>query len=160
MKSKILQVRMTEEELQELKEFTESMGLKSSSEAVREGLKIFINMNERCLKGQDAIDATKISNSSNILVASRGLCDWFELEKYLVGEIEQSKIPSKYQNMDYCNTLIAMYDNGEFNNIKFSVLSSIHNDIMLGIDISKENKELIEKIIVDYLKYNFEKGKR
>lgn len=148
MKDKILQIRMSEEEIQDLKNFTEKIGIKNVSDTVRESLKAFQIVKERSPEMNK--NMIKINSSNSILWQSRFLCNGFDIQEYF--QSDKKEVPEEYEGTCFDEMLLRMYDDGYFDALKKCVLESIYNDLMMSNNIDEEISNLMKNISVEFLK--------
>ena len=148
MRDKYLKVMMTEEELNEVKEFTKKIGFKNASETARESLKVFKAIKEK--EPKDADNFVKMNDASCILWASRLLCTGFDIQNYFSDD--KKEVPEEYGGMDFDTMLVNMYNDGYFDSLKECVLASIYHDLIFSNEINEKTRNLIKNISVEFLK--------
>lgn len=147
MKDKILQIRVSEQELEDLKGFTDKIGFKNVSDTVRESLKVFVDIKEREPRYSENI--VKANNASNMLWSARFLCNGFDIQEYFLND--EKEVPEEYKDTDFNSMLIAMHDDGYFNSLKKCVLECIFNDLAFFNNIDEDIESLIKKIAIEYV---------
>lgn len=146
MKDKLLQVRMSEKELEDLKKFTEQIGFKNTSETVRESLKAFTVIKEREPEGNDY---AKYCDSHALLYSIKHISKEVDMDKYvenplkffLRGVDEEVKLKN-----------IELYDSGIYETLKETALRSVYNDLLYNRELSDKMKSLIKDIAIESLR--------
>lgn len=148
MKDKLLQIRMSEKEVEDLKLFTEQIGFKSVSDTVRESLKAFIVIKEREPEGDDF---TKYNDSSAILHSINIINNNIDVSDYMVNLLEYFQNGFTVDESLQAKN-IELYDSGIYETLKEMVLKSVYHDLLFNRKIDDNISKLIKSIVIESIK--------
>lgn len=134
-KNKLLQVRMSEAEIEELKKTAEFWGMDNVSDVIRYSINLFINATK---KQPHSSDYVKTCDANSMLWASKMLCNSFDIQEYFSEEGEKE---------DLNTILLDLYNNGEFNSLKKCVLDSIVHDLNFNNELNPTVKEALNNLL-------------
>lgn len=134
-KNKLLQVRMSEAEIEELKKTAEFWGMDNVSDVIRHSINLFINATK---KQPHSSDYVKTCDASSMLWVSKMLCNSFDIQEYFSEEGEKE---------DLNTILLDLYNNGEFNSLKKCVLDSITHDLNFNNELDPTVKEALNNLL-------------
>lgn len=134
-KNKLLQVRMSEAEIEELKKTAEFWGMDNVSDVIRYSINLFINATK---KQPHSSDYVKTCDANSMLWASKMLCNSFDIQEYFSEEGEKE---------DLNTILLDLYNNGEFNSLKKCVLDSIVHDLNFNNELDPTVKEALNNLL-------------
>lgn len=145
-KDKVFKVRMTEQEIKDLKTFSDESGFKNASEVVRESLKAFKIVKER---EPESDNYSKSCDTSCML-------HYIDCVNKKLGDFDNYKINPieflKGGNEDKTSKLIEIYDNGLLEGIKEISLRSVYHDLVFNRGIDDNTEKIIKDIAIEILK--------
>lgn len=136
-KNKLLQVRMSEAEIEELKKTAEFWGMENISDVIRHSINLFINTTK---KQPHSNDYVKTCDASSILWASKMLCNSFDIQEYFSEEGEKE---------DLNTILLDLYNTGQFDSLKKCVLDSVLHDLIFNNELAPNVKEALNNLLTN-----------
>lgn len=142
MKDKYLKVRVSEEELEDLKNVGKAHGTTNMSEIVREALGLYKSIGTNKYNSNDV--SVKRDRAFELAFAASNLTHSFDVIEFCENkEGDDKELEAK---------LLELYSEGFIKNLRMSVLRAIHDEIRFYNEVNEEEKNKLIEILSDMLK--------